>query len=146
MLDADLAALYQVPTKRLNEAIKRNRDRFPQDFMFQLTNRELEDWRSQIATSNPGARMGVRRPPYAFTEHGVAMLSAVLRSRRAVQMNILIIRAFVKMRELLASNKDLAARVEKLEVSQARHTSVINLLAEEIDKLREPPPVPPKPR
>src|SRR6266850_4299884 len=94
MLDADLAELYQVPTKRLNEAVKRNLDRFPGDFMFQLSENELENWRSQIATSNPAAKMGLRRPPYAFTEHGVAMLSSVLNSKRAVQMNILIIRAF----------------------------------------------------
>jgi len=118
MLDADLAELYQVPTFRLNEAVKRNRDRFPQDFMFQLSKDELEDWRSQIAMSNPGAKMGLRRPPYAFTEHGVAMLSSVLNSKRAVQMNILIIRAFVQIRELLATNKDLAARVEKLEAGR----------------------------
>src|SRR5436309_1105429 len=88
MFDADLAELYQVPTFRLNEAVKRNGDRFPQDFMFQLSKDELKDWRSQIAMSNPGAKMGLRRPPYAFTEHGVAMLSSVLNSKRAVQMNI----------------------------------------------------------
>ena len=90
MLDSDLADLYQVPTFRLNEAVKRNGDRFPEDFMFQLSKEELENWRSQIAISNPGTRMGLRRPPYAFTELGVAMLSSVLNSARAVQMNILI--------------------------------------------------------
>lgn len=95
MLDSDLAELYQAPTFRLNEAVKRNRDRFPEDFMFQLTKEELENWRSQIAISNPGAKMGLRRPPYVFTEHGVAMLSSVLNSPRAVQMNILIVRAFI---------------------------------------------------
>src|SRR5204863_5484253 len=81
MLDADLAELYQVETRALNQAVRRNRDRFPEDFMFQLTERELENWRSQIVMSNPTARMGLRRPPYAFTEHGVAMLSLVLRIR-----------------------------------------------------------------
>jgi len=136
MLDADLADLYQVPTFRLNEAVKRNRDRFPQDFMFQLSKDELKNWRSQIAMSNPGAKMGLRRPPYAFTEHGVAMLSSVLKSKRAVQMNILIIRAFVQIRELLASNKDLAARVEKLEAGHKEHGSIIGILAEEIDELK----------
>jgi hypothetical protein len=142
MLDSDLAELYQVPTKRLNEAVKRNLDRFPSDFMFQLSKAELENWRSQFATSNPAARMGLRRPPYAFTEHGVAMLSSVLNSDRAVQMNILIIRAFVQIRELLATNKDLAARVDKLEAGQKDHASIIGILAEEIDELRllpEPP-------
>jgi hypothetical protein len=143
MLDADLADLYQVETKALNQAIRRNMNRFPGDFMFQLSKRELADWRSQFVTSNRAAKMGLRRPPFAFTEHGVAMLSSVLRSKRAAQMNILIVRAFVKMRELLASHHDLAARVEKIEASQQRHASVITLLADEIDRLKEPPPVPP---
>jgi hypothetical protein len=87
MLDSDLAEIYQVPTKRLNEAVKRNLARFPEDFMFQLNNEELENWRSQIATSNPAAKMGIRRPPHAFTEHGAAMLSAVLNSERAAPCN-----------------------------------------------------------
>ncbi len=112
MLDSDLADLYKVETRSLNQAVRRNLDRFPEDFMFQLSEQELENWRSQIVMSNPAARMGLRRPPYAFTEHGVAMLSSVLKSARAVQMNILIIRAFVKIRELLASHKDLAMRFE----------------------------------
>lgn len=142
MLDFDLAGLYQTPTKRLNEAVKRNLDRFPSDFMFQLSKQELENWRSQIATSNSSAKMGLRRPPYAFTELGVAMLSSVLNSKRAVQMNILIMRAFVQIRELLASNKELALRVEKLEAGQKDHASIIGILAEEIDQLKlipEPP-------
>src|ERR1700730_9806367 len=106
MLDADLAELYQVETKTLNRQVKRNADRFPEDFMFQLTAEEAESLRYQIGTSNEG-RGGRRYLPYAFTEHGVAMLSSVLKSPRAVQMNILIIRAFVKLRELLANHKDL---------------------------------------
>jgi hypothetical protein len=117
MLDADLAKLYRVATKVLNQAIKRNPARFPSDFMFQLTQEEAESLRSQVVTSNPG-RGGRRYQPYVFTEHGVAMLSAVLKSQRAVQMSILIVRAFVKMREILASHKDLAARVEKLDAAQ----------------------------
>ena len=145
ILDADLADLYRVETRVLIQAVKRNLDRFPEDFMFQLSAEELKKWRSQIVMSNPGARMGLRRQPYAFTEHGVAMLSAVLRSDRAVQMSILIVRAFVKIRELLASHKDLAARVEKLEASQKRHGSVINILAEEINDIKQPP-TPPKRR
>ena len=140
MLDADPAVLYEVPTKRLNEAVRRNLDRFPPDFMFQLTREEFENMRSQIATSClPGGR---RYLPYAFTEHGVAMLSSVLRSPRAIQMNILIVRAFVRMRELLASHKELAVRVERLEAAQREHSSVISILAEEIDDMKclpEPP-------
>jgi hypothetical protein len=143
MLDAGLAKLYQVSTKRLNEAVKRNGERFPRDFMFRLTEEEGASLRSQIATSNIG-RGGRRYQPYAFTEHGVAMLSSVLRSKRAVQMNILIVRAFVRMRELVASNKDLAARIEKLESNQGKHASVINILVEEIDNLKRLPPDPPR--
>ena len=133
MLDFDLADLYQVPTKRLNEAVKRNIARFPDDFMFQLNKEELENWRSQFATSNSRAKMGLRRPPYAFTELGVAMLSSVLNSDRAIQMNILIMRAFVKMRELLATHKDLAIRIEKLEAGFRDHTIAIGLLATDIE-------------
>jgi hypothetical protein len=139
MLDADLAELYRVTTKRLNQQVRRNCARFPSDFMFQLTVDEAANLRSQFATSRWGGR---RTPPYVFTEHGVAMLSSVLKSARAVQMSILIIRAFVKMRELLASHKNLAARVEKLEASRNRHASVINLLAEEIEDLKRPPAEP----
>lgn len=145
MLDRDLAKLYHVPTFRLNEAVKRNRNRFPEDFMFQLTSEEAVDTlTSQFAMSKPG-RGGRRTPPYAFTEHGVAMLSSVLNSDRAVQMNILIIRAFVKLREILVSHKDLAARIDKLESAQKTHTSVINILAEEIEQLKQPTPAPPEP-
>ncbi len=120
MLDSDLAALYEVPTFRLNEAVKRNRDRFPEDFMFQLTAEEAVSLTSQFAISKT-TRGGRRTAPYAFTEHGVAMLSSVLNSQRAVQMNILIIRAFVKLRELLSSHKDLAAKIEELERQQQDH-------------------------
>jgi phage regulator Rha-like protein len=144
MLDTELAQLYRVPTFRLNEAVKRNRNRFPDDFMFQLDPEETESLRSQIAMSKKG-RGGRRTPPYVFTEHGVAMLSSVLNSERAVQMNILIVRAFVKMRELLATHKDLATRVDKLETVQAKHASVIGILAEEIDEMKRLPESP-KPR
>jgi len=145
MLDSDLAELYQVETFNLNKAVKRNLDRFPEDFMFQLTKEESESLTFQIGISKPTGRGGRRYPPYAFTEHGVAMLSSVLKSKRAVQMNILIIRAFVQIRELLASNKDLAARVEKLEAGQKEHGSIIGILAEEIDELKLLPD-PPKRR
>lgn len=138
MLDTELAELYRVPTFRLNEAVKRNLNRFPEDFMFQLNPEETESLTSQIAMSKNG-RGGRRTRPYVFTEHGVAMLSSVLNSERAVQMNILIIRAFVKMRELLASHKDLAARVEELEAAQKKHASIIGILAEEIDEMKRLP-------
>ena len=143
MLDADLAELYKVPTKRVNEQVRRNPGRFPKDFMFRLTASEAENLRSQIATSSWGGR---RSRPYAFTEHGVAMLSAVLASDRAVKMSVLIIRAFVRMREFLAAHKDLALRVERLEDVQLRHNSVITILAEEISELKKLPPPPPKRR
>ncbi len=139
MLDADLAALYEVPTKRLNEAVRRNQDRFPDDFMFQLSKAELDNWRSQIATSNPNVKMGLRRPPYAFTELGVAILSSVLHSARAIHMNIVIMRAFVRMRELIAHHKDLAARVEKLERDHTDTASVIDIIIQDINLIQNPP-------
>jgi phage regulator Rha-like protein len=132
MLDADLAALYGVETKQLNRAVKRNLSRFPEEFMFRLT--EEERLRCQFGTSNTG-RGGRRNSPHAFTEHGVVMLSSVLNSERAVQMNIVIVKAFVRMRELIASNKDIAARVEKLERGHDRTASVIEVLVEDIDRL-----------
>lgn len=141
MLDSDLARLYGVTTGNLNLAVRRNAARFPPDFMFQLTEEELQNLILQFARSSWG---GHRKMPYAFTEHGVAMLSAVLRSRRAVEMSILVVRAFVKLREMVASNRDLAARMEKLEASQREHTSVINILAEEIDMLKISLPASPK--
>jgi hypothetical protein len=135
MLDADLAALYGVTTKAVLQAVRRNIARFPEDFMFQFSDAELKNWRSQIVTSNPAAKMGLRRPPYAFTEHGVAMLSAILRSDQAIAMSIAVIRAFVRLRELMAAHKDIAARVEKLERGQEQAASVIEILAQDIDRL-----------
>lgn len=136
ILDSDLAALYQVQTFRLNEAVKRNRERFPADFMFQLTHQEVAPLISQIAISKPG-RGGRRKLPYAFTEHGIAMLSSVLNSERAVQVNIMIVRAFIRLREMVAQSKDIAARVEKLEHKQDRVASVIEVLVEDIDRLAD---------
>ena len=114
MLDKDLAVLYGVETKVLNQAVRRNIDRFPGDFMFRLTDEEGERLRSQIVTSNDG-RGGRRYPPYAFTEQGIAMLSSVLRSRRAIQVNIAIMRTFVQFRRILADNKLLRDKIERLE-------------------------------
>jgi hypothetical protein len=138
MLDSHLAEIYQVGTKVLNQAVRRNRRRFPSDFMFRLTAGEAESLRSQIVTSNEG-RGGRRTVPYAFTEHGVAMLSSVLKSERAVEMNILIVRAFVKLRDVLASHKDLGCRIERVETKLQRHGAVIGVLVDEIKKLRQTP-------
>jgi len=143
MLDADLAELYQVPTKRVNEQVQRNRGRFPKDFMFRLSAAEARNLRSQIATSSWGGR---RNLPFAFTEQGVAMLSAVLASERAVKMSVVIIRAFVRMRELLANHKELALRVQRIEDVQHRQMSVITILADEIEELKLVPPPGPKRR
>jgi hypothetical protein len=131
MLDADLADLYGVPTGALNQAVRRNTERFPGDFAFRLSKEEFEHWKSQIVISNPSAKMGLRHAPLVFTQEGVAMLSAVLRSDRAVQMSIAIVRTFVRMRELMAANKDIAARVEKLERGHDRTASVIEVLVED---------------
>jgi tRNA isopentenyl-2-thiomethyl-A-37 hydroxylase MiaE len=139
MVDTDLADLYRVETRILVQAVKRNLERFPGDFMFQLSPEEAESMRSQFVIAS---KRNVRYQPYAFTEHGVAMLSAVLRTERAVHMSILIVRAFVKIRELLASHKDLAARVEKLEANQRQHSSIISILADEIDKMKRLPESP----
>ena len=114
MLDSDLADLYEVPTKRLNEAVKRNLARFPSHYMFQLTNEEFERLRSQIATSKK-TRGGRRYMPYVFTEQGVAMLSTVLNSEKAIQINIKIIDTFVQMRQWALDNKELTKRVADIE-------------------------------
>ena len=114
MIDRDLAELYGVETRRLKEQVRRNLSRFPEDFMFELTKEELEKWRSQFATSKR-EKMGLRRPPFVFTEHGVLMLSSVLNSQQAIQMNIRIMRIFSKMREMILSHKDLLPKIEKLE-------------------------------
>jgi hypothetical protein len=132
MLDSELAGLYGVSTGALNQAVRRNLDRFPEDFMFALTRKEAENLKSQTVTSSWGGR---RKLPSAFTEHGVAMLAGILRSDRAVAMSIAIVRAFVRMRELLAANRDIAARVEKLECAHDRTASVIELLVDDIDRL-----------
>jgi hypothetical protein len=112
MLDRDLAEMYGVEVKRLNEAVKRNISRFPEDFMFQLAQNEWQNLKSQFATSSWG---GARKPPYAFTEQGVAMLSSVLNSETAIQVNIQIIRLFTKMKQLILDNKDLWMKIEKIE-------------------------------
>ena len=115
MLDADLALLYGVTTKNLNKAVKRNGNRFPSDFMIRLRPKEVEDLRFQSGTSNASAHGGRRYLPYAFTEHGVAMLSSVLNSHRAVQVNIAIMRAFLHVRAMLATHEDLRRKITEME-------------------------------
>jgi len=136
MLDADLAHLYGVTTGALNQAVQRNRSRFPEDFMFQLDRLELENWRSHFVTSNPRSRMGLRRRPYAFTEQGVAMLSGVLRSDRAVMVNVAIMRTFVRLRQLLTADKDLAHKLAALE---RKYDSRFRVVFQAIKQLMEPP-------
>ena len=125
LLDADLAALYGVETRALNQAVKRNPQRFPPDFAFRLSARELENWRSQSVMSNPGARMSLRRAPFAFTEHGALMAATVLNSPRAVRTSLYVVRAFVRVREFLAAHADLARRLETHEKKLASHDQAI---------------------
>lgn len=141
MLDSDLAELYQVPTGRLNEQVRRNINRFPKDFMFQLTRQESDSLRSQIATLKTGRGQHRKYLPLAFTEQGVAMLSSVLRSERAVHVNIAIMRAFVRLREMLASHKGLA---RKLEAMERKYDAQFRVVFQEIRKLMEPPPEKPR--
>ncbi len=135
MLDSALAGLYGVSTKQLVQAVKRNLDRFPEDFMFQLEAQELTVLRSQIVTSNLG-RGGRRYAPYAFTEQGVAMLSSVLRSKRAIRVNVEIMRAFVRLRQLLATHADLARKLETLE---RKYDTQFKIVFDAIRELMQPP-------
>lgn len=136
MLDSDLANLYEVSTKVLNQAVSRNRDRFPEDFMFRLTRKEVKELnRSQIVTGSQKHR-DPRSRPYVFTEQGVAMLSSVLRSKRAVLVNIAIIRAFVRLRQMLASNADLARKLDQLE---KKYDHQFKIVFDAIRQLMTPP-------
>ncbi len=143
MLDSDLAELYQVRTFNLNKAVKRNLARFPEDFMFQLAAPEWDALIFQTGISNTG-RGGRRHAPYVFTEQGVAMLSSVLNSERAVQVNIAIMRAFVKLREVLATHKDLVVEMDKLKQEQQKQGHRIQRVFTIIEKLLVPPPESPK--
>ena len=137
MLDSHLAELYGVETFNLNKAVKRNLDRFPEDFMFQLTKEEADALRFQIGMSKPSGRGGRRYLPYAFTEQGVAMLSSVLNSARAVQVNIAIMRTFVRLRYILATHKELAA---KLEAMEKKYDKQFRVVFEILRELTEPGP------
>ena len=138
MLDSDLAQLYGVPTKRLNEGVSRNLDRFPEDFMFRMTPQEADLLRSQFATSKTG-RGGRRYLPRVFREQGVAMLSTVLNSKRAIQVNIAIMRAFVRLRQLLATHKDLARKLEEMD---KKYDAQFRVVFTAIRELMEPPKSP----
>ena len=161
MIDADLAELYEVTTKRFNQQVRRNLKRFPEDFMFQLTTEEAESLRSQFATSKTSqgdlrsqfatsktsakpSRGGRRYLPYAFTEQGVAMLSSVLNSERAIEVNIAIMRAFVKLRQLLESNEELNRKFAAVIRKLATHDKYFSVVFDELKKLNEPPTTPRK--
>lgn len=144
MLDSDLARMYGVPTFRLNEQVRRNRPRFPPDFMFQLSEVEMHSLRSHAALSKRipsqfaiASKRNIRHRPLAFTEQGVAMLSGVLRSGRAIEVNIAIMRAFVKLRHALLSSRDVARRVEKLEGKVDVHETDIRLILEDVRQLKK---------
>ena len=138
ILDTALADLYNVPVKRLNEQAKRNRKRFPVDFMFQLTARENKSLRSQFATANIG-RGGRRSLPYAFTEHGAIMAATVLNSEQAVEMSVFVVRAFIRLRQMLAANRELADRIAELEKHLDSHDGAIQEIINVIKKLMKPP-------
>jgi hypothetical protein len=140
LLDSDLAALYGVTTGNLNKAVSRNRDRFPSDFMFQLSAEEAEDLIFQIGRSK--GRGGRRHRPYAFTEQGIAMLSSVLNSDRAIRVNIAIMRAFVKLRQMLETNRQLARKFSELERRVGKHDQEIAAILEAIRQLMTPPEKP----
>jgi hypothetical protein len=135
MLDADLAELYGVETKRLNEQVSRNSERFPEDFMFQLTDEEFANLKSQFATSSWGGR---RKLPYVFTEHGAIMAASVLNSPRAIEISVHVVRAFVRLRELVAGNKELAQKLNQLERKVGAHDRAIAELINAIRQLMTP--------
>ena len=136
MLDRDLAELYGIETKVLKQTVRRNINRFPSDFMFAMSTEELQDWRSQFVTSNTD-KMGLRYPPFCFTEHGVLMLSSVLNSDRAIKVNIQIIRIFIKIRELLLAHKDILLQLEQMQQKIAENDNSILLIFEYIKELEQ---------
>ena len=139
MLDGDLAELYGISTKRLNEQVRRNIDRFPEDFMFILSKEESDSLRSQIATLKKGRGQHSKYLPYAFTEHGAIMAATILNSPRAVEMSIFVVRAFVKLREMLSSHKDLKRKIEEME---KKYDSQFKIVFNAIKELMSPPEKP----
>jgi len=134
MLDRDLAELYGVETKRLKEAIRRNKERFPEDFMFEMSKEEFQNWRTQFATSKEDKK-GLRYAPFCFTEQGVTMLSCVLNSKKAIEVNIRIIRVFTKMRQMLTDNLSLKLDVEEIKKKLSNHSKNIELVFNYLDEL-----------
>lgn len=141
ILDRDLAVLYNVETRALKQAVRRNIKRFPEDFMFQLTKEEFHNWRSQTVMSKADEK-GLRYYPFAFTEQGVAMLSSVLKSERAIEVNILIMRAFVKLREIISTHKKVAEQLKELESKLKEHDDRIVQIIQVINQLIAPPEPP----
>ena len=138
ILDRDIAELYGVETRIINQAVRRNINRFPSDFMFQLSKKEFENWKSQIVISNPSLKMGLRKAPLAFTEEGVAMLSSVLNSKKAIEINILIMRAFVQLRKIFYENDILKYALEGLKKKVAANTFNIQRAFDLISDILEP--------
>lgn len=136
MIDRDLAELYGVETRVLNQAVRRNVKRFPDDFMFQLTLDEFSEWKSLIVISN-NERMGLRKPPLVFTEQGVAMLSSVLNSERAIMVNIQIIRVFTKMREMLSTHQEIMKKIEQIDIRLSNHDDQFMLIFEYLKQFEE---------
>lgn len=133
MLDRDLAILYDLDTKQLKRSVRRNLDRFPVDFMFELSKEELVDWRCQFGTSKSEV-MGLRVAPFAFTEYGIIMLASVLNSERAIKVNLQIVRAFIHMREIILSNKEILSRLERVERTIAQYDAQIIVI---LDNMRQ---------
>ncbi|HKP02960.1 MAG TPA: ORF6N domain-containing protein [Chthoniobacterales bacterium] len=144
ILDSDLARIYGVETKALNRAVKRNADRFPRDFVFQLTREESGPLRYQTGTLNTGRGVHRKYRPYAFTEHGALQAANVLRSKRAVQMSVFVIRAFVKMREALSTNETVMKRLSQIDNTLFLHDAALRELFQKLRPLLQPPPEPPK--
>jgi hypothetical protein len=136
MLDRDLAKLYEVETRILNQAVRRNEKRFPEDFMFRLSKDEMNEWKSQIVISN-SEKMGLRKPPLVFTEQGVAMLSSVLNSDRAIMVNIQIIRVFTKIRRLIETHSEILRKLERIEKKEIEHDQQIILIFEYLRQLAQ---------
>lgn len=143
MIDRDLAELYGVETKQLKRQVRRNIERFPNDFMFQLSKQEFNNWRSQFGTSNASDKKGLRYAPYVFTEQGIAQLSSVLKSERAIKVNIHIIRLFTKMRVMLLNNKDVLLKLDQMEKDVLQNSDDVKMIFEALKQLINNP-VPPR--
>jgi hypothetical protein len=145
-LDSALAALSEVETKALKRAVHRNVESFPEDFMFQLSKQVFENWRSHIVTSNPAAKMGLRYPLHSFTKHGIAMLSSLLRGQRSLAVNFAVVRTFIKLRELLATQEEIGHRLNRLEWRETKRDGKVEYVLDTIQRLLQEPEPSPKRR